>query len=181
MVTLHPLIELQAALEARRVAEERVAELRHLLITHDLPRPWVFSHEGQSDWRDHPGQRGFLTIDATRARVEAELREAVLALPWDRSDRHYVRASASCSLTGESVELLIPIEQDVPDCLRTDGHEWFTLLDDRSPEDHPGCRRLTEGCPHCDGQKTTLSGAESAVTYDAPHHYPEGSVRRRLG
>lgn len=183
------LTELQAAIEARRVAEARVAELRQSLITRDLPRPWSFSHAGISGWvRDVPGQRGFADAHVTRAAVSEKLREAILALAWDRSAGPLdVQASASCAETGESIELSVHLPQTVPACLRDSGHEWAAvfLLEDLI-EGHPRGRRVTEGCPHCDGQKQSLWPDTRCfpdavvVTYQAPHHYPEGSIRRRL-
>lgn len=176
--------DLRAAIAALRLAEDRVAELRHEIRTRDLSRPWVFSHDRISGWvDDQPARTRFVTVECTRAEVEAKLRAAILALPFERSDKPTdVTATASCSETGEAIDVSVHLPQAVPDCLRSEGHQWSTLLSDERPSE--GYRQITEGCPHCDGQRVTQwpqpRGSEAAVTYDAPHHYPEGSVRRRL-
>lgn len=177
--------ELRATLETRRVAEQRISELRQLILRGDLPRPWSFSHEGAADWaRDQPGARDFLTVEATRVQVEAKLEEAIRALPFDRSAKPLdIRATGYCKDTGESVEIWVQLSQTEPACERPEGHEWAALIDDSSPEDFRDGRKLTQGCPHCDGRKETLwphkSKPHCVVSYEVPG-YSEGWVAREL-
>jgi hypothetical protein len=182
------LTELRTAMEARRVAEELVGELRREVVARDVPRPWVFSHGGVAGWvKDQPARPSFITVESTRAEVDRKLRAAVRASTFDTSERPIdVHATAYCNETGESVSgVWVHLEQTVPDCVRPEGHDWSVVcLDDRSPEGHPSGRLLTEGCPHCDGQRKTLwihaDHEHTVVSYEAPHHYPEGAMRRAL-
>lgn len=182
------LTRIRAAREAQRLAEERVSTLRREILARDVPRPWSFSHEGVAHWtRDQPASSDFATVNATWAQVEDKLRDAICGLPFDRSERPLeIRATGRCKDTGESVEIYVHLPQAEPPCIRSEGHEWSALYsDDRNPEGHPGGLRRLEGCPHCDGCKTTIwpqasNPGNAIVTFEAPHHYPEGHVRRHV-
>lgn len=179
------ITELRAALEARLVAEQRVSELRQQIFRGDLPREWTFSHDGVDTLtRQQLGRHEFSTAMATRAQVETQLRDAVRALSFDRRECPLeVRGKATCKLTHETVEIWIHLEQDEPACERAEGHAWAPLMDETGPEDFPGGRKLTEGCPHCDGRKDALwphkSNPKVIVSYEVPA-YPEGWVKREL-
>lgn len=185
MTSTDLLTELGSALETRRQAEDRVKELRHEVFLHDVPREWAFSHEGVSTLaRVQLGRHEFATAMATRAEVEAKLSEAVRAQPFNRTECPLdVRSKATCSLTGETVEVWVHVAQDEPKCERTEGHEWSPLMDETGPEDFPGGRKLTHGCPHCDGRKDTLwphkSKPKLVIRYEVPG-YPEGWVAQEL-
>jgi len=184
--TIDLIPELQAAIEASQQAAARVAELRKAVLTQDLPRQWSFSHEGYSTWRcDEGGKLDFVTVLARRASIESKLREAVRALPLDRTQESLsIRARATCKLTSETIEVCVDVAQDEPECVRAQGHDWARMYDERHLRDFPGGRRITEGCPHCDGRKTTIfpdaTLPETQLTYEAPHHYTEGWVRQVL-
>lgn len=107
------IVALSAALETRAAAEARVVELRRTVIQADEPRTWSFSHAGVHDRSmSYPAQADFAYSTLRRAEVEAQLRDAMQLIPFDRTQGSYqVRATATCALTNESVSLDVAILQ----------------------------------------------------------------------